>query len=157
MMGSMLCALILPNQQYYLQQRNQFKSTVYQPWLKLALPVIPALWSQCGYVKPEWCSKTSRKTQILTHLKSQCNKQQQLFFCIMKYSVMDYWKRKICRAWTWLSPLVVNWMEADVNASLQSVIRNRRCLSRLHVNQSIFNYLSLPGCIPYKMICLTGF
>lgn len=32
------------------------------------------------------------------------------------------------KGWTWFSHLVVNWMEADVNASLQSIVRKGRRL-----------------------------
>lgn len=53
-------------------------------------------------------------------------------YCDVHQNETDYPKEKHCRAETWFNPLVVGWMEAALNVSLQSIVRKVQDLSRLN-------------------------
>ncbi len=71
----------------------------------------------------------------------QCNGTSfQYFFTYnLHHNEMDYKEWKICRVETRFDPLVADWMEADLNASLQLIVIKGRSLCGWNVFSEVWH------------------
>ncbi len=81
-----------------------------------------------------WNFQKFKKTCSFDHCKWKLHVPEvatDIFFlyCDVQLSKTDYRKRKKCMVGTWFNPSVVDWMEEDVNVSLQSIVRKEQVSS----------------------------